>query len=52
MRQGSGLGGGTFGTHNQGALGGLLALCEEMHSFLGASPDPALAPEVSLQLSV
>lgn len=46
------LGGGTFSSHKQWGLGSLLALCEEMHSFLGVSPEPALAADASLQLSV
>lgn len=48
MRWGSVLGGGTFTTHKQWDLGSLLALHEERHSFLGGSPEPALAPDASL----
>lgn len=46
------LGGGTFHTHKQWDPGSLLALYMERHSFLGVSPEPALAADASLQLSV
>lgn len=46
------VGEGTFSTHKQWDTGSLLALYEEMHGFLGVSPEPVLAPDASPQLSV
>lgn len=45
------LGGGTFSSGKQWELGSRLPLYEEMHNFLGVSPEPTLAADASLQLS-